>query len=303
SYDEEKDVYNQIFVELFERIKSQKEPEQKTMNEDQEWSQMLQTAMFENFESIQDYINYKSFDEDKLKKEIDKYIKQKDFPLCDEGALSKIHNKWFELEDNEINSLIDLVVKTLEENKYSPNQFLRILYWLNKLSILGFEIDIENVIRNMKNKVKEEKNELISDFSIKQSINHEEVDIRSEMRENIEKQIKELNSEIEKINFEIQKSKYEDLEDAEKWFEKSKSEVKDLFEIISPNKLVELLVKADNKQLYKFRTDYFTMKNTNRSNLVKTIELLKEVDEKQFGIMKQRIWKWIINDFDIDVRI
>lgn len=288
-------IYRLIFIDLYKKIKEIKE--QKEKKENDIWP--LDNYYFSFYEN---YLSYNKINENKFREEIDKYIKSNEFPMNDNNLLKDINLNWYLMEDDDIKLKINSLMENLSEKKYEIQYFERILYLVNKINVLGFNIDIELIIKYMIKKINESnhKLDLISTYMANMYLENESNEYREVIKNNLIQSIEKLNEEIKRVNKNLDYSKFRSIKecDYESWIKEKKDEVTDLFSIIEPRDLIEVFKKMSNSDIYRFRQDFYNMTKTNTNKLKESIELIETLKRRDdIGLIKKEQLKYIINEF------
>lgn len=146
--EEQKDKMLEYCVRLSIRLKEGKSPFSWNENSSESGTVYFGDNFFtgENFfgyKFVDDYLQFRSINEDVIKQHVIKIITEKKEQDEYEETRNSLHinqiYKWWELEDEEVICHLDAILKELDEQKYPPIYFKDIVICLVQLKNSGFE--------------------------------------------------------------------------------------------------------------------------------------------------------------------
>ncbi len=259
-------------------------------------------------QSIKEYVENSNFELDKLKKEIDQYIKEELFKkIAFDDPLNQLNNNWYLMDQTWVEEQIKEVLEKLNKGEYHVNAYRGILLILMRMQWIGFpEKNLLQAVVYMKADLKK-KGEFLSEewYLI------EDVEFANEYKQlviNINQELKggeHPSKNIEKM-----------LEDKEKWggllhdyaeTDEAKKHWKQGFLCsVGAEKWVKIIKESDAKNIYSFRQflQYALPDNVVREGIKadmptvnKILDGLGAIDDIQ-DLIKRQVIKWLIKDLE-----
>ena len=292
-------ILNQFFREFYKKILDLKEPKEKKNKEDS-WESIVTAATMENFSCLEKYFNESKLDKFLFIADVKKYLELGDFPLYDENALKEIYNNYYMLSEKKINCLLNLVKKRLGNKEYEVKYFWKIIYSFVKLKYIGFDIDINSVISDIKLKIEDSIETSFSDNIPFYLLGHGEIINGINIKIKLKEIFTDIDRFISESNEKVKVNRWKELDYSEvsvnEWLDTVPNINFDIFDSITPEILVEIYLKSKNDKIEILRNKIECTSST-KADLEKTIELLERTDRENFDLIKKMLWEWVIGDF------